>query len=161
MLQCRNVCLLFQKSGWIDGSPYAFQKWYHPSTETVYPSHEDTVLGDIYLPDRDFPFFHPHKLQPKYPNGDRLCAAVLLRPTLPTRWISIPCQQHITHLWQHKIIYVLLRGQSSGFGILSTKGQPGLRKRSHKQVMPPEYDRLDHYVQCSGRGRYEISRAWL
>ena len=66
-----------------------------------------------------------------------------------------------THLWQHKIIYALLRGQSSGFGISSTKGQPGLRKRSHKQVMPPEYDRLDHYVQCSGRGRYEISRAWL
>ncbi len=45
-----------------------------------------------------------------------------------------------------EIIYVLLRGQSSGFGILSTKEQHGLRKRSHKQVKPPEYDRLDHYV---------------
>ncbi len=52
----------------------------------------------------------------------------------------------ITHLWQHKIIYVLSRGQSSGFGISSTKEQHGLRKRSHKQVMPPEYDRLDHNV---------------
>ena len=62
----------------------------------VHPSHEDTVLGDIYLPNRDFPFFLPHKLQPKYANEDRVCAAVLLRPTLPTRWISIPCQQHVT-----------------------------------------------------------------
>ncbi len=32
------------------------------------------------------------------------------------------------------------------FSLFSHRTTHGLRKRSHKQVMPPEYERLDHYV---------------
>ena len=86
---------------WIDGSPYAFQNWYHPSTQTVYPSHilefynRDFTAAGQFTQDRNFTFFNPQIIQPDY-TQDRLCAAVQIRPTLLPQWIMVPCDEPIT-----------------------------------------------------------------
>ncbi len=85
---------------WVDGSPYAFQNWYHPSEQTVYPSHHlelhrtDIRTYKVLTPEGDFPFFDPRLVQPQLAQG-RLCAGVHVRPTLLLQWIMVPCDQAI------------------------------------------------------------------
>ncbi len=81
---------------WIDGSPYAFQNWYHPSAQNVFPSHltRYTKDGQIIGPRIHFPFFSSETIQPGYVQARR-CAAVHTRPTLMPQWIMVPCGEAI------------------------------------------------------------------
>ena len=79
---------------WIDGSPYAFQNWYHPSAQNVFPSHfiesEMIKIGAR----RAFPFFSSETIQPGYVQGRR-CAGIHIRPTLMPQWIMVPCAKAV------------------------------------------------------------------
>ncbi len=82
---------------WIDGSPYVFQNWYHPSIQDVFPNHLLQSYGKdlmpqrkAYISERDFAFFYPETIQPRSGQA-RLCAAIHFRPTLLPQWIMVPC----------------------------------------------------------------------
>ncbi len=81
---------------WIDGSPYAFQNWYHPSAQNVFSSHFTEYTKEIIKieAEKDFHFFSSEIIQPEYVHA-RLCAAVHIRPTLMTQWIMVPCGKAI------------------------------------------------------------------
>ena len=82
---------------WIDGSPYAFQNWYHPSPQTVYPSHLIEFYKRVpkrFTPGTNLTFVNLQTLQPQY-TQKRLCAGVHIRPTLLPEWIMLPCDQSI------------------------------------------------------------------
>ena len=90
---------------WIDGSPYAFQNWYRPSGQTVYPKHFHDfsllnwlrhLIGKDLLAHKNVSFFEPDTIQPRSVK-DKLCAAVLVRPTLLPQWIVIPCNEAIPY----------------------------------------------------------------
>ncbi len=102
-----NCCLNFQvqavihhnKLKWIDDSPYAFQNWYHPSVQNMFPDHflftqESSSPKNRFTSDTDFSFFHSETIQPANEQA-RQCAAVQIRPTLLPQWIMVPCGKTI------------------------------------------------------------------
>ncbi len=116
---------------WIDDSPYAFQNWYHPSEQTVYPSHLtgflnlDPLVRKLFKADIDFPFFNPQIIQPQFAQG-RLCSAVHIRPTLLPQWIIVPCDQAI-----HGATFVCeSKSNSDKFRL---KKRASIFRRAHKE----------------------------
>ncbi len=83
---------------WVDGSPYSFQSWHHPSASTVSPSMFFRVMegspGNWTRRDTPlFPSYNP-TLEPKVGSASTCTAAVRqTSAAIDVRWIMIPCDK--------------------------------------------------------------------